>query len=125
MVDILFYTDHKKGHMIPTFDLVNRLQNSGLTVDYFGIADAMDEVAKMDFPTHIILEKYFPKGITKEPHRPSHSPIVLILDGELDQMMSSLKPKIIFVTAHNPLEALAIYYKYKIKTILFWAHFPK
>lgn len=125
MLDILFYTDHKKGHMIPTFDLVKKLQNDGMTVNYFGIADAMNEVARMDFQTHTIFEEYFPKGITKSRDRVAHSPILLILDGELDQMMSTLNPKMIFVTAHNPLEALAIYYKYKIKTILFWAHFPK
>jgi hypothetical protein len=42
----------------------------------------------------------------------------------LDQKIKETNPHLLVVTAHNPIEALILYYKYKIKTAFFFAHFP-
>ena len=60
METILFFTDHYKGHMIPTFALAHQLRQKGYDVHYFGIADAMEVVQKEGFETHTVFEDHFP-----------------------------------------------------------------
>ncbi len=125
MENILFFTDTQKGHMTPTFQFVRNLKEHGFNISYCGIPDAMKEVAQIGFESNSIFENYYPLGSTKGTTKVAKSAVRLILDGELDSLINRVNPKIIFVTDQNPLESLAIYYKYNLKIIVFWTHYPQ
>lgn len=124
MNNVLIYTDYFKGTIIPTFSFSETLKNQGYNVHYIGIADAMIEVKKAGFTTHTVFEKDFPLNSIHLAGNVNKNVLDLILKGELDELIKNLNPQLIVVTAHNPVEALVFYYKYKIKTAIFWAHFP-
>ena len=128
MIDILLYTDHTKGHVFPTFAIAKKLMEHGYSVAYAGIADTMELVGEYGFETYTIFEDVFPRGCTNQGKKPSPSlennPSLLIMKGRLDGLMAKLQPRLIMATAHNPLESLVLYYKYKIQSVLIWSFFP-
>ena len=116
-IDILFFSDQMKGHIIPTFKIANNLKQKGFTLCYLGGQQVMKEVANMGFDT-IVWE-----DLVDTPEIESNT-VNLLLSGVLDELMKNLSPKLIIATAHSPMDILTCYYRYQIETILVWSHFP-
>lgn len=116
-IDILFFSDHMKGHIIPTFKIATNLEKAGFKICYIGNKQVMHEVAKMGFDV-VMWEDFIPA------HKKEHTSVELLLSGILDKVIDSLSPQLIIATAHTPMEVLTFYYRYKIETVLVWSHFP-
>ena len=112
MANILMFSDQTKSHLIPTFKIAQNLERHNYQLAYIGARSVVQAAAKMGFKTYTPFE-----GIREHP-------ISYILKGGLDPLMRKIDPKMIILTAHSPLEALACYYRYGIKTVLIWSFFP-
>lgn len=114
MKNVLIYSDHMMGHLIPTYSIAQNLKDHGYVVKYIGPENVQKAVSERGFDTHV------PSLNVAR----NESLLVAILSGALDSWMRTVKPYVILATAHDPLVALVLYYKYRIKTILIWSHFP-
>lgn len=116
MKNVIIYSDHSKGHLIPTFYIAKQLEDSGYKVYYVGIEETVKEVKKLGFNSY---------SIFRDEKAKLQNPLERILQGELDEIVKEIKPKIILVTVFNILETFFFYYKYKIKVAFLWSHFPE
>ncbi len=112
MTDILIFSDYKISHVIPTFSIAQRLKDYGYNIGYIGPENILKKANEMGFDTYDLSNGG--SGKTMD----------LIISGAMDESINALNPKLILATPHNPLEALAIYFKYKIKVAFIWGHFP-
>lgn len=113
MTDILFFSDDSLGHLLPTFPIAKNLTDHGYKVTYIGQEKVLKMANEMGFDTYDLLTTL-----------PENKGLSGILSGAFDNMLEESKPQLIIATAHSTLEILALYFRYRIKTILVWSHFP-
>ncbi|WP_308005874.1 glycosyltransferase [uncultured Chryseobacterium sp.] len=124
MKKVLIYIDPFIGHIIPTLGLSEKLIENQFDVHYCGVPDVTEIIARTQFSCSTIFEEYYPKGTVQKDTEVNANVISSILNGELDELINEIKPSILIMTAYNPVEAAAFYYKYKIKIFLLYFYFP-
>ncbi len=117
MKNIIIYSDHKKGHLIPTFYLADQLEKNGYNVFYIGLEQTIEEVKKVGFRSYVIFKNGGPAQ--------SVNPLKTILEGELDGIIAEIQPEFILSTPFNVLETLLFYFKYRIRMVFIWSHIPE
>ena len=113
MDNILVLPDNKLSHLIPTLRIAENLQDNHFNVVYCGPQKIIGKLHGGGFNTFVPDQQM------------AGSPIVSVLNGALDPLVDRFKPSAILTSAHNALNALVFYLKYKIETILVWTHFPE
>jgi MGT family glycosyltransferase len=124
MKKILIYTDPFKGNVIPTLGIGEKLVKMGLDIHYIGVPDVTEIISGTPFSHTTVFEEYYPKGTRHEAGKINPKVITSIIRGDFDELMEKNNPSSIIFTAYNPVEAVAFYLKYKIKTFLVYCHFP-
>lgn len=113
MTEILFFSDDDMGHLLPTFPIAKNLKEQGFKITYVGQEKVIKMADEMGFDTHNLFQTH-----------PGSQKLSNILSGMLDDVFEERKPQLIIATAHSTLEILALYFRYRIKTVLVWSHFP-
>ncbi len=124
MLDILFLTDFEIGHVYPTFKIAQNLTEHGYTIAYAGISDTMEIVAKNGFQTYVIFEDIYPAGISQNVTEEMQKHFLPLLNGELDDLLNYLKPKIIITSYFCLLESVILDYKYDFKQLIYRPFLP-
>lgn len=124
MKKILIYTDPFKGNIIPTLGISEKLMKMGLDIHYIGVPDVTEIISGTPFSYTTVFEEYYPKGTRNEAGKINPNVITSIIRGDFDELMEKNNPSFIIFTAYNPVEAVAFYLKYKMKTFLVYCHFP-
>jgi len=104
--------------------LSEKLVENQFDVHYCGVPDVTEIIAKTQFSCSTVFEEYYPKGTVQKDTEVNANVISSILNGELDELIDEIKPSILIMTAYNPVEAAAFYYKYNIKIFLLYFYFP-
>ncbi len=133
MSNVIFFPDIEEGHVYPSFKIAKNLQDAGYDVWYVGIHDVMEIVESFGFNNRVILKDIYHQGYLKEVEngrlsnstlKPRHY-IQLIKGGPFDEVIDTLKPKLIISSLALAFEAMLFFYKYRIHQIIFNFSLPK
>ncbi|NJL29407.1 MAG: hypothetical protein HC897_16720 [Thermoanaerobaculia bacterium] len=128
MAVIVFVSDFAVGHLYPTLGLADALRQQGHRVCYLGIADMAEAVRRRGFDFYTIFEDVYPSGTVV---RMSQGALVHnrktgfnhhvrpLLEGALDDVVRRLAPDVLIVSLFLSLEALTLFYKYRIPIVIF------
>jgi zeaxanthin glucosyltransferase len=129
MALIVFFMDLEEGHIIPTFWLADSLKKRGHEILYLSIPDNEKIVRQQGFGFYPVLEDIYPLGfaqIYKNRNTPGYQDVYQkrnhmpgIIGGSFTGFFKKFTPGLVIVSSFLPVESLLIYYRFKIRPVLF------
>ncbi|OQP61168.1 hypothetical protein A3860_05480 [Niastella vici] len=126
MAVILFLVDYEEGHIFPTFGLATFLAERGHSIHYVSVVDNEKYIISRGFIFHSICENEYPKGSREnfkldqiQNRVSSKLTYCHALDPHFGNILKKVKPDLLIVNTFLSLEALLIYYRFKIQPIIF------
>lgn len=128
MIDVLVIPDFEKGHLFPTFKIVENLEKSGLQVCFLAVPEIASILKEYNFKVYTIFEDLYPHSSIENISTIADSKslsltfskhYLALFNGKLDSLFKKLKPKLILVSYFISFEALIIHYKYKVETVIY------
>ncbi|WPV65676.1 nucleotide disphospho-sugar-binding domain-containing protein [Chitinophaga sp. LS1] len=129
MAKIAILMDAEEGHLLPTIDLSAGLRERGHEVLYVSICDNEKLVREYGFNFKPVLETIFPPGSREEFKRrherqAADEPETIaalqeIINGAYDQLVNVIRPDIYIVSTFLRFDLLLLYYKYRIRPVVF------
>ena len=126
MSSILIIVDMEEGHLFPVFGLAHSLVSRGHEITFVSVADNEEYIRDQGFNFKPVLTDKFPKGSRhggKIIHQHNHGSSFEMIDMPFDEGSAAAlleeNPDLIITTTFLSLEALLVFYKFGLKSIIF------
>ena len=131
MATIAFLFDNEEGHLLPSFPLAHALNKAGHRVVFFSIPDNEHLVTEQGFTFSPIFEEYYPPGFnrqvkqrikengTRDISLPKYHIDKITRAGGIGQLFKGIEPDLWIISCFLSLEALLLYYRFKIVPVIF------
>jgi zeaxanthin glucosyltransferase len=130
MALIAFLIDIEEGHLLPSFSLAHSLKRFGHEVIYLSVPDNEEQIKGQGFGFVPILEEIYPKGFNRklkqfvrkqgiETAKIERQHFEIITSELLESVFMAVKPRLIVVSCFLHIEALVLYYKFRVQPVIF------
>lgn len=125
MARMIFTADLEEGNIFATFGLAKQLLSRGHEVVYVGVPDSEALIRNEGFPFYPLLRVSYPQGskystgsfMTSAESRGIMCKLLVDKDGELDSLMMSFRPDVIFLPPYLALEALLVQLRFGVQIV--------
>jgi UDP:flavonoid glycosyltransferase YjiC (YdhE family) len=130
MASLVFIIDMEEGHLIPSIGLAHELRSAGHDITYISVIDNEKYITQQGFRYYPIFEKSFPAGSNlkiknqlrlkgyKSTDAPMNSYFEELIHYDFQWILRDLKPDLIIMSWVLCLEALILYYTWRINPVM-------
>ncbi|HET6256282.1 MAG TPA: nucleotide disphospho-sugar-binding domain-containing protein [Puia sp.] len=130
MALIAFLMDIEEGHLLPSFSLAHSLKRFGHDIVYLSVPDNEEQIRKQGFGFVAILEDIYPKGFNQrlkefvrrkgiQRAKIDREHMGALTDELVESVFKTVKPGLIIVSCFLHVEALVLFYKFKVQPVIF------